>query len=327
MCVMRRLCSGVLAAVAAWPLWLAPAAAAESWPSRPIRLVVPFTPGGGTDTLARSLAEGLGAKLGTTVVVENRPGAGSMIGSDVVARSEPDGYTLLIATTAHAINATLIPELPYDTEKDFAAIALVGKAPNVIAVRPDSPLKTLPDMLAKAKAHPGELTYGSSGNGTAVHLAAELLKREASIDITHVPYRGAGPALNDLYGGQIDMLFATATAVAPAVQRGQLRALAITPAQRSPAWPGVPTVAESGLPNYQADVWYAIFAAGGTPGPIVEKLNKAVIATVQSAQFKKRTESEGLASPAMSPTELESYVDEEVERWGHVVRDAGIRGG
>lgn len=299
----------------------------SQYPERPIRLIVPFTPGGGTDAIARSLGERLGETLGTTVVIENRPGAGSTIGSDAVARSKPDGYTLLLASTAHVINPTLMPHLPYDTDKAFSAVALVGKAPNVIIVRPDSPLKSFADLIQSAKKAPGKLTYGSSGNGTSVHLAAEMLSRQADISLTHVPYKGAGAAFNDLMGGQINLLFATASAVAPAVRRGQVRALALTVPKRSAAWPDVPTVAESGYPDYAAEVWYAIYAAAGTPPEIIERLNKGINVAIQSPEFKRRTESEGLQSPTLTPAQVEAFTAEELEKWSKIVKQAEVHNG
>ncbi|ANN66605.1 Bug family tripartite tricarboxylate transporter substrate binding protein [Bordetella bronchialis] len=309
--------------------WLVPAIAqgADAYPSRPIHLIVPFTPGGGTDTLARVLAQQMGESLHATVITENRPGAGTVVGSDYVARSNPDGYTVLLTTSAHAINQTLVPKLPYAVEKNFASIALVGQAPNVLVVRPDSRFKTVQDIVAYAKAHPGKLTYGSSGTGTAVHLAAELFKSTAHIDLTHVPYKGANPAMTDLLGGQIDMFFGTSGAVSPLVKAGKLRAIAVTSAKPSPAWPGIPTIAESGYPGYVADVWYGLFAAAGTPAPIIEKLNQAVNAAVRSDLYKQRMASEGLDSPPSTPAQLDAYVHQEVLRWRKVIQDGHITAG
>jgi tripartite-type tricarboxylate transporter receptor subunit TctC len=290
-------------------------------------LIVPFTPGGGTDTLARVLAQQVGEYLHGTVIIENRPGAGTVVGADYVARSKPDGYTVLLTSSAHAINQGLVPKLPYSVDTSFASIALVGQAPNVVVVRPDSQFKTLQDIVTYAKAHPGKLTFGSSGTGTAVHLAAELFKSVAHVDLTHVPYKGANPAMTDLMGGQIDMFFGTSGAVSPLVKAGKLRAIAVTSAQRSPAWPGIPTIAESGYPGYVADVWYAVFAAAGTPAPIVKKLNMAVNAAVQSDLYKQRMASEGLNSPPSTPAQLDAYVHAEVQRWRKVIKDGHITTG
>ncbi|WP_233161634.1 MULTISPECIES: tripartite tricarboxylate transporter substrate binding protein [unclassified Achromobacter] len=315
---------GLVFALAAVLSWLPTAAhAAQAYPDKPIHLIVPFPPGGGTDTLARVLAERIGAQLKTSVIVENRPGAGTVVGSDYVARSEPNGYTILLNTSAHAINDTLVPKLPYATEKAFAPIAIVGRAPNVVVVRPDSPFKTMKDIADYAKAHPGKLTFGSSGNGTAVHLAAELFKEMAGVSLTHVPYKGASPAMTDLIGGQIDMFFGTAGAVTPLVKAGKLRAVAITSTARSPYWPGIPTIAET-CPGYAADVWYALFAAAGTPPAIIATLNHAAIEATQSDLFKQRMGSEGITNVPNSPADLARYVHEEIARWRKVIQDGHV---
>ncbi|WP_454688610.1 Bug family tripartite tricarboxylate transporter substrate binding protein [Achromobacter aloeverae] len=317
-----RLVAGLgLAAILSW-LPLA-GHAADTFPDKPIHLIVPFPPGGGTDTLARVLAERIGAELKTSVIVENRPGAGTVVGSDYVARSEPNGYTVLLNTSAHAINDTLAPKLPYETEKAFAPIAIVGRAPNVLVVRPDSPFKTIGDIAAYAKAHPGKLTFGSSGNGTAVHLAAELFKEMAHVSLTHVPYKGASPAMTDLVGGQIDMFFGTAGAVTPLVKAGKLRAIALTSAERSPSWPGIPTIAET-YPGYAADVWYALFAAAGTPPTIVDTLNRAAIEATQSDLFQQRMGSEGITNTPNTPADLARYVHEEIARWRKVIQEGHV---
>ncbi|OZI19835.1 LacI family transcriptional regulator [Bordetella genomosp. 9] len=299
------------------------AQAADSFPDKPIHLIVPFPPGGGTDTLARVLAERIGAELKTNVIVENRPGAGTVVGSDYVARSDPNGYTILLNTSAHAINDTLVPKLPYDTEKAFAPIAIVGQAPNVVVVRPDSPFKTMGDIAAYAKAHPGKLTFGSSGNGTAVHLAAALFEEMAHVTLTHVPYKGASPAMTDLVGGQIDMFFGTAGAVTPLVKAGKLRAIAITSTERSPYWPGIPTIAET-YPGYTADVWYALFAAAKTPPAVINKLNHAAIEATQSDMFKQRMGSEGVTNKPNTPDDLARYVHKEIARWRKVIKDGNV---
>jgi tripartite-type tricarboxylate transporter receptor subunit TctC len=231
---------------------------------------------------------------------------------------------LLLNSSAHAINASLGSKLPYSTEAAFAPVALVGSSPNLLVTRPDRPNKTIGDVIAAAKANPGKLTYGSSGNGTAVHLAGELFKNLTKVDLVHVPYKGAGPALTDLLGGQIDFVFATAASVGQFVESKRLRAIAVTSATRSPSWPDVPTVAETGVPGYSAEVWYALFAAAGTPPDVVQRLNAAVKRAVQSDTFRKRVEAEGLVSAVGTPESLGRYVHDEIARWRKVVQEAPI---
>ena len=311
----------------ALPAWLALApatAAAQSFPSRPLRIIAPFTAGGGTDLVARTLAESMSRELGQPVIVENKPGGGTVIGSDMVAKAPGDGYTLLLTTSAHAINTSLVKNLPYSTDKSFTDIALVGRGPNMLVTRADSPYKSVKDVIDAARANPGKLTYGSSGNGTSVHLAGELFKMMARVDLTHVPYRGAGPAYTDLLGGQIDLVFATAAGVGKFVESGKMRALGVTSAARSPSWPKVPTIAESGLPGYEADVWYAVFAGAGTPPDVVARLNTAVRHATESPVFRTRVESEGLVAAVGTPQELTRYVRAEEARWRKVVVEGKV---
>lgn len=320
----RFLAEAACGIIAAFLLLDVTPVSAQSFPSRPIKLVVPYPPGGGTDLVARTLAEGLQKELGQTVMIDNRPGAGTVIGSDHVARSSPDGYTLLLNTSAHAINASLVPKLPYSIEKSFASVAMVGKAPNVLVTHPDKPFRTAKDVIAAARANPGRLTYGSSGNGTAVHLATELLKLQAGVDLNHVPYKGASPALTDLLGGNIDFVMATVASAGKFVESGRLRAIALTSAERSPNWKDVPTFSEAGVPGYAAEVWYAVFAPAGTPPDVIRRLNAAIRNATQSDIFKKRVEAEGLVSAVGSPEELSAFVREEEARWRKVVRESNI---
>ena len=306
-------------------LALAPAgASAQVFPSHALRIVVPFPAGGGTDLVARTLAEGMSRDLGQPVIVENKPGGGTVIGSDAVAKAPADGYTLLLTTSAHAINTSLVKNLPYSTEKSFANVALVGRGPNMLVTRIDSPYKTIKDVLDAARANPGKLHYGSSGNGTAVHLAGELFKMMTGANITHVPYRGAGPAYTDLLGGHVDLVFATAAGAGKFIESGKMRAIAVTSAARSPSWPQVPTIAESGLPGYEADVWYAVFASGGTPGGVIVRLNTAVRRATESPLFKTRVEGEGLVTAVGTPEELTGYVHAEEIRWRKVVIEGKV---
>lgn len=299
-------------------------ALAQAFPSRPLRIVTPFTAGGGTDVVGRTLAEGMSKELGQPVIIENKPGGGTVIGSDMVAKAPGDGYTLLLTTSAHAINTSLVKNLPYSTEKSFADVALIGRGPIMLVTRADSPYTTIKDVLAAARTNPGKLTYGSSGNGTAVHLAGELFKMMGKVDLIHVPYRGASPAYTDLLGGQIDFVFATAAGVGKFVESSKMRAIAVTSTTRSPAWPQVPTMAESGLPGYEADVWYALFASGGTPPDVVARLNTAVRRATEAQVFRTRVESQGLVAAVGTPQELTAYVRAEEARWRKVIVEGKV---
>lgn len=303
---------------------LVPSMGQAAYPDKAVRIVVPFAPGGGTDLIARTLGAGMAQELGQTVLIENKPGAGTIIGTDLVAKSQPDGYTLVIATFAHALNPSLQPKLPYATDKAFAPVILIGRSPNVLVVRPDSAYKSVQDIIAAAKANPKKLTFASQGNGTSAHLAGELFKHLAKVDLTHVPYRGAGPALTDLLGGQVDMMFATAAAVGAFLDGGKLRALGVTSAERSPALAKVPTIAESEVPGYAADSWYGLYAPAGTPGEVIARLNAAARKAVQTDTFRQRVESEGLVISAGTPAELERYVRAEEARWRKIVKDNNI---
>jgi tripartite-type tricarboxylate transporter receptor subunit TctC len=299
------------------------ALAADPFPSRPIRMVVPFPAGGGTDLVARTLGEGLGRELGQSILVDNKPGGGTVIGSDTVAKAPADGHTLLLTTSALAVNATLIKKLPYDTARDLTSIAMVCRGPNVLVTRPDSPYKTIADVIAAAKARPGKLTYGSSGNGTAVHLAGELFKNMAKVDLTHVPYRGAGPAMTDLLGGQIDFVFGTPGGVGKFVESGKMRAIAVTSPKPSPAFKGVPTIAET-LPGYDADVWYAIFGPAAMPADVVAKLHAAVKRAAATPEFRQRVEHEGFTVSVNTPKEMNTFMRAEEARWRKVIIDGNV---
>lgn len=313
---------GAIVTLAAVSVAASPSFAA--YPDRTVRIIVPFAPGGGTDLIARSIGTGMSQALGQSVIVENKPGGGTIIGTDAVAKSPADGYTLLIATFAHAVNPSLQPKLPYATDKAFTPVILVGRSPNILVVKPDSPYKSVKDLITAAKAAPGKLNFASQGNGTSAHLAGELFKNLAKVDLTHVPYRGAGPAITDLLGGQVDMMFATAAAVTPFLQSGKLRALGVTTAQRSPAYPNVPTIAESGVSGYAAESWYGLYAPAGTPADVISKLNAAARKAVENDTFRKRAHDEGLIISAGEPNELGNYVRAEETRWTKVVKENNI---
>jgi tripartite-type tricarboxylate transporter receptor subunit TctC len=299
--------------------------ASAAYPEKTIRIVVPFAPGGGTDVIARTLAQEMAKDLGATVIIENKPGAGTIIGTQAVASSEPDGHTLLMGTFAHAVNPSLNAKLPYDPHKDFAAVALIARSFNIVVVNSTSPIKSIADLIAVARVDSNKLSYGTYGTGTSAHLAGELFKSMAKINLTTVPYKGAAPAITDLLGGQIQVMFTTVASAASLIAGGQLRALAVTSVERSPAFPDIPTVAESGVPGYAAESWYGLFAPAKTPPEIIDRLNKSAATAVQSEAFRKLGVNEGLVMVASPPAELDRYVRGEEERWRKVINDANIR--
>jgi tripartite-type tricarboxylate transporter receptor subunit TctC len=299
--------------------------ALAAYPDKPLRLVVPFAPGGGTDLIARLVAEGMAQDLGQPVIVDNKPGAGTIIGTDFVSKSAADGYTLLMGTFAFAANPALVAKLPFDPNKDFAPVGLIGTSPNVLVVRTDKPWKNVNDLLLAAKAAPGKLNYGSFGNGTSAHLAGALFANLAKVELTHIPYKGSSPAITDLLGGQIDMMFTTVASVAQYINGGKLRALAVTSGKRSPAWPDLPTLAETGVAGYMAESWYSVYAPVGTPAAAVARLNAALKQAVKSENFRSRVEAEGLVTNVGTPAELDRYVRAEQLRWSRVVQDARIK--
>jgi len=294
------------------------------FPDKPVRLIVPFAPGGGTDLIARTLAGGMQQALGQPVIVENKPGGGTVIGSDMVAKSAPDGYTLVVATFAHAVNPSLLQKLPFDTSKAFAPVILLGRGPNVLVVRAESPYKSVNDVTIAAKANPAKLTYASQGKGTSAHLAGEMFANLAKVEMLHIPYRGAGPAITDLLGGSVDMIFGTAAAVSTFVDAGKLRALGVTSPQPSPALKGVPAIADT-VPGYQTESWYGLYAPAGTPKDVIAKLNAAAAKATQSADFRKKVEQEGLVVSAGTPAELYTYVRAEEVRWKKIIKENNIK--
>ena len=293
---------------------------AQTFPTKPIKLVVPFAPGGGTDLIARTLAVEMAKDLGQSVFVENKPGAGTLIGTDLVAKSTPDGYTLVVASIAHSVNPSLMEKMPYSTDKDFAPVAMIVRSPNVLVVRADSPYKSLKDIMAAAKANPNKLSYASPGNGTSSHLAGALFADMAKVEIQHVSYKGSGPALTDLLGGQTDMIFATSGSVGSFIDSGKLRPLAITSATRSSAYPNVPTLAEAGVPGYVTEGWYGFYAPAGTPSAVIDKLNAATRKAANSESFKSKVVSEGMVVQTGTPAEFDTYVRAEILRWSKLVK-------
>ncbi len=316
---VRNIACGLAALV----LVSASARAAE-FSDRVTKLVVPFPPGGGTDVIARTLAQEMTKDLGT-VIVENKPGAGTIIGTQAVASAAPDGHTLVVATFAHAVNPSLRPRLPYDTDKDFAPVSLIARSFNIVIVNPDSDIKSIRDLIAAAKANPDRLNYGTYGIGTSAHLAAELFDNLAHVKITAVHYKGAAAAITDLMGGTIQVMFTTVASAAPLVKAGKLRAIAVTSSERNPAFPDLPTVAEAGVPGYAAESWYGLFAPAKTPADTIALINKSVGKAVKSPNFNTLAANEGLIMVGGSPEQLETYVKGEEARWRKVIKDANIK--
>jgi tripartite-type tricarboxylate transporter receptor subunit TctC len=312
-------------AFAACAFALAASGVRAAWPERIIKIVVPFAPGGGTDVVARTLALEMAKELGVSLIIENKPGAGTIIGTQAVAAGEGDGYTLLMGTFANAVNPSLYSKLPYDQHRDLAPVALVARSFSIVVVNPKSDIRSIKDLIATAKAAPDKLSYGTYGTGTSAHLAGELFKHMAQVNLTTVPYKGSAPAITDLIGGQIQVMFTTVASCASLVEGGQLRALAVTSSERSPAFPNLPTVAEAGVPGYDAEAWYGLFAPAKTPPEIIDRLNRAAATAVKAEAFKKLGVNEGLVMVEKPPGELERYFREEEDRWRKVIQDAGIK--
>jgi tripartite-type tricarboxylate transporter receptor subunit TctC len=323
MITRRRLIAASAGAVFA-PAVLWRSAHAQAWPSRPVRLVVPFPPGGGTDNVGRILNARLSEVWGQQVVIENRGGAGSNIGNEVVARAAPDGYTILFAAFPLATNKFIYPTLAYDPVADLAPITLIGTFPNILVVPSASPVKSVSELIAFIKANRGDITYGSSGIGTSPHLNGELFARRIGVEMTHIPYRGAGPATIDLIGGRLTFMFNTTGALMPHVQSGRVRALAVSSAKRFSANPDIPTIAESGVPGFDVSSWYALFAPAKTPPAIVQKLNADAVAVMREPAVRQRIEGFGLEVVASTPEELAAFLKAEMEKWEPVIKAAGI---
>ena len=306
-------------------LALAPVFAAAEFPDRPLRVVVPYPAGGPVDITARALGPKLTEALGQTVVVDNRGGAGGVLGSDIVAKSAPDGYTLLICTTANAINASLLRALPYDMVKDFAPVSLLVIITSVVVVHPSLPINSISDLIAYAKARPGQLSYASTGNGTPTHLAAELFKTMTGTDMVHVPYKGASLAVIDLISNQVQLSFISAPGVVPHLKAGRLRAIAVTNAKRSALLPELPTVAESGLPGYESEGWHGLFAPARTPQAVIERLNREFVAALRAPEISAQLLSGGAEPVASSAAALGVKLRAEIARWAKVVKAAHMK--
>ncbi len=300
-------------------------ALAQDFPTRPVTIVVAQPPGGGTDIIARIMADQLSRKLGQPFIVENRPGAGTVVGSASVANATPDGYTLLMGLTANmAVNPSLFANLPYDPIRDFAPVGMVAKFPFVIIVSNNLPVHSIKELIALAKSKPGEINFASGGNGTGQHLSAELFKLETGINLTHVPYRGAAPAYTDVISGQVPVFFDNLSSALGQIQSGSVRALAVTGTERSPLLPNVPTVVESGVPEYQYYVWFGLWAPKKTPQPIVEKLNAAVKVALQSPEAKEHIAAAAGVPFDMPLADIDPFVQAEIAKWADVVKRANI---
>ena len=301
-------------------------APAASWPSKPIRWVVPFPPGGAMDAIARTLGEKAGKTLGQPFVIENKPGAGGNIGADFVAKQPGDGYTLMITSIGMATNKPLYGKLSYDPIKDFAPVSLLAVVPNVLVTNATQPdVKTAKDVIAAARKTPGKLTYASAGNGTSIHLAGEVFTSLAQVDMLHVPYKGSGPAVSDLLGGQVNYMFDSITSARPHIESGKLRALGLTTAKRSKTLPNVPTLAEAGLPGYEVSPWFAVFMPAATPKDIVAKVNAALLEAMKDPDVVKRFETIGAEPVGSTPEEMAQHLARESERWTKLIQERGIK--
>jgi tripartite-type tricarboxylate transporter receptor subunit TctC len=302
------------------------AAAAQSYPAKPVRMIVPYPPGGGNDTLGRLFAAKLSERMGQQFVVENRPGAGAMLGTEAAAKSPPDGYTILLSSIAtHALSPNLYARVPYDPVKDFAPITLLGIAPTVLVVPADLPARSLQELIAMAKSKPGSLAYASGGNGTPPHVNAEVFKALAGVALLHVAYKGGGPALVDLMAGRVQVMLDTAASAMPHVRSGKLRALAISAPQRSPDMPDLPTFAEAGLPQYETNAWYSMHAPAGTPQDVVRRLNAELVTILKDPDTVARFRQLSTDPVGNSPEEFAAFVRAELDKYGRVIKAAGIK--
>jgi len=300
-------------------------AAAQSFPERPIRLVSPFAPGGGNDLVSRTLAQALSKNLGQSVVVDNRPGATTIIGMDLVAKAPADGYTLVMSSSTLAINVTLYPKLPYDVLRDFAPVSLVATTPLILAVHPSQPVTTVAELIALAKAKPGELFFPSAGTGDAPHLAAELFNIVAGVKLVHVPYKGAAIGINDLVAGRLALMFGTSPTTLPHVRSGRLRAVAVTGRVRSAVMPELPTVAESGLPGFEAGSWYGALAPARTPKAVVARLSAEIATALTSSEVREKLKAQGVDAVGNTPEQFATYIRQEIVKWAKVLQAANVK--
>ncbi|HEY4068015.1 MAG TPA: tripartite tricarboxylate transporter substrate binding protein [Burkholderiaceae bacterium] len=315
---------GALITAAAWGA-ASTATAADAYPSHPIHIVVPTTPGGTADVVTRLLAQKMSDSMGVGIVIDNRPGAGNVIGTEYVARAAPDGYVVLMTYTDHVFNPFMYSHLPFDAVRDFAPIGLVGSVPEVVAVNPALPVKNLQELIALAKRSPGTLNFGSAGNGSSLHLAGEMFKLMAGVDVLHVPYKGTSPAMTALMAGDVQLAFPTAFSAQPPLQAGQVRVLAIAADKRLATMPAVPTAAEAGLPDYQASIWYGMLAPAATPRPVVERLNAELDKALADPEIRKRLGEQGFVLNPGTPDAFQQFIARELDRWGKVIKTAHIK--
>ena len=299
--------------------------AAAQYPSKPIKIVVPYPPGGFNDTLGRTLAAKFTEAWGQPSFVENKPGGNTLIGTDFVAKSPPDGYTLLVVAFPFAVTPSLTKQMPYDTLRDFAPIVLAAQSPNLLVVNPQVPVKTVGELIALAKAQPGKLSYASTGNGSSNHISMELFKSMAGVDIVHIPYKGSAPAVSDLLGGQLAVMFDNVPNVLPQVKAGRLRALGTSGTKRTPLAPDVPTVAEAGVPGYEVTVWFGLVAPAGTPREIVQKLNAEVLKILAMPDVRERFLAQGVEPVGSTPEQFGEHIRAQMSKWSKVVQDAGVK--
>jgi tripartite-type tricarboxylate transporter receptor subunit TctC len=301
-----------------------PHANAADWPARNITLVVPFAAGGTTDIISREVGQKLSAALKQPVIIDNRAGAGGTLGAGIVAKAAPDGYTLFMSTIAHAIAPGIYKHLSYDFQRDLDPVALVATTPNVLIVNPTLPIKSVSELIAYAKANPGKVNYGSAGIGSTEHMSGELFRAMTNTQLTHIPYKGGAPMMAELMGGQIQMAIETSPSAAPQIRSGKVKALAVTTQKRSPAYPGVPTLAESGLAGYEVTTWFAIMAPHGTPPEIVQRLNKELATLLVDPDVVKRFDEQGVTAGKMTPAELKDFIRVESAKWTKTAKDGGI---
>ena len=300
-------------------------AQAQSWPTKPIKFIVPYPPGGGTDVIARIVQEPLAKELGQQVIIDNRGGAGGSIGSALAAQSPSDGYTVLFTLSSHTINPAIYTKLPFDTEKDFSSVVTVASLPQILVANPNFPAKTVKEVIEMAKAKPGSISYASVGNGSPGHLAGAMMASDAGVDMTHIPYRGGGPAVTDVMAGQVPLLWVSIPAAAQFVKAGKLRALAVSTVKRSAVFPDVPTMVESGFKGFEVDSWYAMFVPAKTPQAIIDRINKAAVNVLAQPEVKEKLLGQGAEAVGDSPAQLSGVVKKEIAKWKQVVKSANIK--